>query len=172
MSQTTCRGLAPDAGPQVAGECGKLRAAVPLLSAPLYLVPTEQQPFKLEANHHYLKGLGANRPGWALRQDRGRRARVPTKCALLCDAARKGSCESESVTSSPAFMGFQIRVHILHHLSVNVLLVHSPRMVTRDTQPRPPESTKNEEQTLGRQRGIRGKDPWMVLGSLPKSKPL
>lgn len=42
-----------DAGPQVAGECGEPQAAVPLLSVSLCLGPTEQQLFKLEANHHY-----------------------------------------------------------------------------------------------------------------------
>lgn len=67
-----------DAGPQVAGECGEPQAAVPLLSVPVCLGPTEQQPFKLEANHHYLKGFGASRSGWALRQCRERRERAPT----------------------------------------------------------------------------------------------
>lgn len=53
-------GLDSDAGPQVAGECGEPQAAVPFLSVPLCLGPTEQQPFKLEANNHDLKGLGAS----------------------------------------------------------------------------------------------------------------
>lgn len=114
MSQTTCRGSVPDAGPQVAGECRKPKSTVHLLFVPLCLGPVEQQPLKLEANH-YPQDWDASRPGWALPQGHGGEVvgegghEYDAPVCTSRDAAWKSARESESCDLWPSFYGLSIK---------------------------------------------------------------